>query len=99
MKNEKLYQIILAPHVTEKSSRLTDDKQLVFKVSRDATKKEIKKAVELLLDAKVTSVNTIIVKGKKKRFGLRQGQRKDYKKAYVVLHKDVDIDALLAQQA
>lgn len=99
MNQERLYQIILAPHVTEKSSLLTDKKQLVFKVLRNATKEEIKAAVELILETKVASVNTINMKGKTKRFGMRVGRRKDYKKAYVVLDPSVDMDALLAQQS
>lgn len=98
MNQEKLYQIILAPHVTEKTSLLTDQKQLVFKVLPTAKKADIKAAVEFLFEVKVASVNTVRVKGKNKRFGMRMGRRQDYKKAYVTFDKSVDMDALLAQQ-
>lgn len=99
MKQERILQIIRAPHVTEKTSTLIPNKQVVFKVLGDATKEEIKLAVEQLLEVKVIAVNTVNVKGKKKRFGSRMGKRKDYKKAYVSLDKSADIEALASEQA
>lgn len=99
MKQERLFQIIKAPHVTEKTSRIAGQKQLVFKVDNTATKEEIRLAVEQLLEVKVTAVNTVKIKGKTKRFGARLGRRSDFKKAYVSLDKSVDIEALLSEQA
>lgn len=99
MKQERILQIIRAPHVTEKTSTLVPNKQVVFKVLGDATKEEIKLAVEQLLEVKVIAVNTVNVKGKTKRFGSRMGKRKDYKKAYVSLDKSADIEALASEQA
>ena len=95
MKQEYILQIIQGPLVTEKSSSATAKKQLVFKVAR----KEIKEAVEQLLEVAVVAVNTVNVKGKSKRFGQRSGYRKDFKKAYVSLDKGVDMEALLSEQA
>lgn len=99
MKQERILQVIKAPHVTEKSSMAAEQKQLVFKVDRRASKEDIKAAVEALLEVKVTAVNTVLMKGKVKRFGARVGRRKDYKKAYVSLDKSVDMEALVADQA
>jgi large subunit ribosomal protein L23 len=65
---------------------------IVFKVAKDATKKEIKAAVEKLFEVEVKSVNTLIIKGKTKRQGLRQGRRSDVKKAYVTLKEGQDLD-------
>lgn len=98
MKQERLLQIIKAPHVTEKSSRIAASKQLVFKVDTTATKEEIRQAVESLLEVQVLAVNTVKVKGKTKRFGQRIGRRKDFKKAYVSLDPSVDMEALLSEQ-
>lgn len=97
-KQERILQIIRAPHVTEKSTTISARKQLVFKVATDASKQEIKEAVEQLLEVKVVAVNTVNVKGKTKRIGARIGRRKDYKKAYVSLDKSVDMEALAAEQ-
>lgn len=99
MKEEAILQVIKGPHVTEKSSRTASAKQLVFKVSKTATKQDIKAAVEGLLEVAVTDVNIVNVKGKTKRMGMRIGRRKDYKKAYVSLDKSVDMEALLSEQA
>lgn len=99
MKQERILQVIRGPHVTEKTSTAAQNKQLVFKVERSATKAEIKEAVEQLLEVKVTDVNCVNVKGKAKRFGARMGRRKDFKKAYISLDKSVDIEALLSEQA
>ncbi|MDS4026245.1 MAG: 50S ribosomal protein L23 [Candidatus Contendobacter sp.] len=98
MNEERLLKILLAPHVSEKSNRLTDRcNQVVFKVTRDATKPEIKDAVELLFRVKVTGVTVLNVKGKRKRFGALAGRRSDWKKAYVSLEAGHEIDFLAAQ--
>ena len=98
MNEERLLKVLLAPHVSEKSNRLTDRyNQVAFKVARDATKPEIKDAVELLFKVKVTGVTVLNVKGKRKRFGALAGRRSDWKKAYVSLEAGHEIDFLGAQ--
>ena len=98
MNEERLLKVLLAPHVSEKSNRLTDRyNQVAFKVARDATKPEIKDAVELLFKVKVTGVTVLNVKGKRKRFGALTGRRSDWKKAYVSLEAGQEIDFLGAQ--
>jgi len=93
MSQERLLQVLLAPHVSEKTTMIADKhRQVVFKVLRDANKLEIKKAVEALFNVKVESVNTTLVKGKNKRFGRSLGRRQDFKKAYVSLKDGFDID-------
>jgi large subunit ribosomal protein L23 len=87
-----LYDIILAPVVTEKSTRASEHNQVVFKVKTDATKPQIKAAVEGLFGVKVTAVNTLIQKGKTKRFRGRVGRRSDVKKAIVTLVDGQSID-------
>ncbi len=89
---ERVYQIILAPVVTEKASRLNESSQVTFKVLQDATKPEIKAAVEKLFNVKVEAVNTLVMKGKEKRFRGRKGQRSDWKKAIVKLQAGQTID-------
>jgi large subunit ribosomal protein L23 len=87
MKN--LYDVIRRPLVTEKSTTLKETQRtLCFEVHRDATKPEIKKAVEALFNTKVADVRVARVHGKVKRQGRYQGKRPDWKKAYVVLKKD-----------
>jgi large subunit ribosomal protein L23 len=86
------YDIIRAPVVTEKSTRLGELNQVVFRVRDDATKPQIKAAVEALFQVKVTAVNTMNVKGKVKRFRGRLGQRSDVKKAIVTLAPGHSID-------
>lgn len=86
------YDIIRAPVVTEKSTRLGELNQVVFRVRDDATKPQIKAAVEALFQVKVTAVNTMNVKGKVKRFRGRPGQRSDVKKAIVTLAPGHSID-------
>ena len=82
MNQERLMQVILAPVVSEKSTLVADkNEQVVFKVVTDATKPEVKAAVELLFNVKVDSVNILNVKGKVKRFGRFTGRRKEWKKA------------------
>ena len=87
-----MYDVILAPVVTEKSTRVSEHNQIVFKVRKDATKPEIKKAVEGLFGVKVTAVNTLVQKGKMKRFRGRVGFRADVKKAIVTLAEGQSID-------
>ena len=87
-----MYDVILAPVVTEKSTRVSEHNQVVFKVRKEATKPEIKAAVEGLFGVKVTAVNTLIQKGKMKRFKGRVGFRSDVKKAIVTLAEGQSID-------
>jgi len=98
MKQEKILQIIRGPVVTEKSSSAIRDKQICVGGGRQKRKKKIRAAVEQLLDVKVVAVNTVNIKGKLKRFGQRQGYRKSFKKAYISLSRDVDMEALLSEQ-
>jgi len=92
---ERLHQIILAPVVSEKSTRAAEkSNQAVFKVLRDARKPEIKAAVEKMFSVKVEAIRTLNVKGKSKRFGASQGVRSDWKKAYVTLAEGQEIDFL-----
>src|SRR3546814_8909371 len=89
MNVDRLHQVIIAPVVSEKSTRVAEKaNQAVFKVARDAEKPEIKEAVEKLFNVKVDEVRTLLVKGKSKRFGRFSGKRSDWKKAYVTLAKD-----------
>ena len=92
---ERLHNIILAPVVSEKSTRVAEKgNQAVFKVLRDARKPEIKAAVEKMFNVKVEAVRTLNVVGKKKRFGRFEGARSDWKKAYVTLAEGQEIDFL-----
>jgi large subunit ribosomal protein L23 len=86
------YDVILAPVITEKSSMASESNQVVFKVRRDATKPEIKAAVEQLFKVKVLAVNTINRKGKTKRFRGLKGKQQDVKKAIVRLAEGEKID-------
>ena len=79
------YDVILAPHITEKSTLLSEHNATVFKVAGDATKSQIKEAIEAIYDRKVAGVNTIVVKGKTKRWKGRPYKRTDMKKAIVTL--------------
>jgi|SRR5687767_14222773 large subunit ribosomal protein L23 len=88
----EMYDVIVAPVVTEKSTRVSEHNQVVFKVRNDATKPQIKAAVEGLFGVKVTAVNTLIQKGKTKRFKGRVGYRSDVKKAVVTLAEGQSID-------
>ena len=89
---ERMYQLIVAPVITEKATVLNETGQVTFKVTLDATKPEIKAAVEGLFGVNVTAVNTVVVKGKAKRFRGRPGQRSDWKKAIVSLAEGQSID-------
>ena len=86
------YDVILAPHITEKSTMASEHNAVVFKVSGDATKPQIKEAVEALWSVKVTGVNTIVQKGKTKRWKGRPYKRSDVKKAIVTLAEGQSID-------
>ena len=79
------YDVILSPHITEKSTLLSEHNGVVFKVANDATKPQIKEAVEALFGRKVKSVNTIVAKGKTKRWKGQAYKRTDAKKAIVTL--------------
>ncbi|WP_019014636.1 50S ribosomal protein L23 [Elioraea tepidiphila] len=89
---ERMYQVVLSPVITEKATALTAANQVVFRVPLDATKPEIRAAVEGLFNVKVQAVNTIVMKGKTKRFRGRPGQRSDWKKAMVRLAPGFSID-------
>ncbi|KAB1071443.1 50S ribosomal protein L23 [Methylobacterium planeticum] len=86
------YDVIVSPVITEKATNLTEQNKVVFRVAPKATKPQIKEAVEKLFDVRVTSVNTLITKGKKKIFRGLRGQRSDVKKAIVTLAEGDTID-------
>ena len=86
------YDIVLAPHITEKSTMLSETNAVVFKVAPKATKPEIKAAIEALFNVKVTNVNTIVSKGKTKRWKGKPYQRSDVKKAIITLAEGNSID-------
>ena len=86
------YDVILSPHITEKSTMASENNAVVFKVATDATKPQIKEAVEAIYDKKVASVNTIITKGKTKRWRGKAYKRSDFKKAVVTLADGEMID-------
>ena len=92
LSREAMYTIIRAPLITEKATLLSEKGQIVFRVAIDATKPEIKAAVEGLFGVKVTGVNTLVQKGKTKRFKGRPGVRSDVKKAFVSLAEGETID-------
>lgn len=93
MNEKRLYSIILRPLTTEKSVRLSEkNNQLAFEVARDATKTELKEALGKLFSVKVVSVRIVNVKGKSKQFKQRQGERSNWKKAYVQLAEGHDIN-------
>ena len=89
---ERMYQVIVSPLVTEKATRLNELSQVTFRVALDATKPEIKAAVERLFSVTVEGVNTVVMKGKTKRFRGREGRRSDWKKAIVKLQAGQSID-------
>ncbi len=95
MSDSALYNIILAPHVSEKGTLLADSaQQVVFKVAIDATKPQIRRAIEKLFSVEVESVQVVRQKGKKRNFGRIPGKRKEWKKAYIRLKQGQDIDFL-----
>jgi large subunit ribosomal protein L23 len=94
MSNAKLLQVIRAPRVSEKTVRVQEINQYVFEVARDATKGDIKSAVESLFNVTVEAVNVVNVKGKNKSFRFRAGRRGDWRKAYVRLADGQTIDVM-----
>ncbi len=93
MNQQRLMQVLLAPQVSEKATYVADkNEQVVFRVVSDATKPEVKAAVELLFKVSVDSVQIANVKGKQKRFGRFSGSRKGWKKAYVCLKPGQEIN-------
>lgn len=93
MSEQRLLNVLLSPHVSEKSTLLGEmHNQYVFKVVKDANKHEVKQAIELLFNVTVNAVRTVNCRGKEKRFGQRKGQRSSFKKAYVALADGQDID-------
>jgi large subunit ribosomal protein L23 len=97
-RREKLMTVIRGPHLSEKTHLAAEKNQVVLKVRKDATKKDISDAVELLFEVKVDGVTVVNVKGKSKRFGATRGRRKDWKKAYVRLAEGSDIEALFGTE-
>ncbi|MEM9627624.1 MAG: 50S ribosomal protein L23 [Pseudomonadota bacterium] len=92
MNKERMYNVILSPVITEKSTQGSEHNQVTFRVAKDATKPEVKQAIEALFDVKVKAVNTLNQKGKVKRFRGRLGKRNDVKKAIVTLEEGQMID-------
>ena len=95
---ERLMTVIRGPHMSEKSHMAAENNQIVLKVRTDATKSEIRQAVELLFEVQVENVTVANVKGKNKRFGATRGRRNDWKKAYVRLAEGSDIETLLGTE-
>jgi large subunit ribosomal protein L23 len=90
---QRLMQVLLAPQISEKATYVADkNEQVIFRVASDASKPEIKAAVELLFKVEVKSVQVAVVKGKIKRFGRMTGRRKDWKKAFVCLKSGQEIN-------
>jgi len=90
---EQLMSVLIAPHVTEKTSlAMQNHNQYTFRVRREATKTDIKKAVELMFDVKVAGVQVVNEPGKQRRFGRVAGRTQDWKKAYVSLNEGQTID-------
>lgn len=98
MNQERVFQVLVGPHVSEKAAIVAEaNNQFVFKVAVDATKREIKKAVEQLFKVNVTDVQTLKVKGKMKRNKYGFSNRPTWKKAYVRLEQGQDIDFAVAE--
>ena len=98
MNQERLFKVLLGPHITEKASMTSGDAaQVVFKVATDASKLEVKKAVEKLFEVKVDDVRVANVKGKTRRTKTGMGRRSVWKKAYVRLAEGQDIDFSVAE--
>ena len=93
MNQQRLMQVLLAPQISEKATYVADKhEQIIFRVAPDATKPEVKAAVELLFKVEVNSVQIANVKGKQKKFGRFMGKRKGWKKAYVCLKAGQEIN-------
>lgn len=98
MNQERVFKVLLAPHITEKAAMASEaGNQIVFKVATDANKLEIKKAVEQLFDVKVDDVRVVNVKGKTRRTKFGVGRRSDWRKAYVRLAEGQEIDFAVAE--
>ena len=98
MSESRLLKVLVAPLVSEKTARIAErDRQYVFKVVGDATKPEIRQAVEMLFSVKVTGVQVANMPGKAKRFGQTIGKRSDWKKAFVTLAEGNDINFMGAE--
>ena len=96
---ERLMNVLLAPQISEKATYIADkNEQVIFRVVSDATKPEIKAAVELMFKVKVENVQVAVVKGKQKRFGKLTGRRKDSKKAFVCLAPGQEINFAAGEQ-
>jgi large subunit ribosomal protein L23 len=98
MRQERLMTVIRGPHVSEKSHIAAEHNQVVLRVRTDATKSEIRQAVELLFEVSVEDVTVVNVKGKIKRFGRTSGRRKNWKKAYVRLAEGSQIETLFGTE-
>ena len=98
LRQERLMTIIRGPHVSEKSHIAAEQNQVVLRVRGDATKSEIRQAVELLFEVSVENVTVVNVKGKIKRFGRTSGRRNNWKKAYVRLAEGSQIEALFGTE-
>ena len=92
MKTESLYDVIVSPVITEKSTLASENNQVVFRVAKKANKTEIKEAVEKLFDVKVKAVNTLVRKGKIKGFRGKMGRQSDVKRAIVTLEEGHSVD-------
>ena len=92
MKTEQLYDVIVSPVITEKSTLASEHNQVMFQVTKSATKSDIKEAVERLFEVKVKAVNTLVRKGKMKGFRGRKGRQSDIKRAVVTLEEGHTID-------
>ncbi|KZY28292.1 MULTISPECIES: 50S ribosomal protein L23 [unclassified Oleiphilus] len=92
MNEQRIYKVLLGPHISEKASMAAENNQVCFKVAADASKPEIKKAVEKLFNVTVEAVQTVNIKGKTKFTKNGLGKRKDIRKAYVKLAEGQDID-------
>lgn len=97
MNEERIFQVLKAPHISEKATIIGDKNQYVFKVEPTATKLEVRKAVEKLFDVKVKGVRVCNIKGKVKRFGRSLGKRNSLKKAYVTLQDGYEIEFMGAE--
>jgi large subunit ribosomal protein L23 len=97
-RQERLMTVIRGPHVSEKTHMAAESNQVVLKVRIDASKSEIRQAVELMFEVEVEGVTVVNVKGKTKRFGQTKGRRNDWKKAYVRLAEGSQIETLLGTE-
>ena len=95
---ERLMTVIRGPHLSEKAHMAAEKNQVVLKVRTDASKKEIRQAVEFLFEVKVDNVQVVNVKGKTKRFGQTNGRRSDWKKAYVRLAEGSSLESFLGAE-